>query len=479
MALLNHAKKELSAKIVYYGPGLSGKTTNLEWIHRKLAPDKRGKLISLETKTDRTLFFDFLPVQIGEISGFRTRFNVYTVPGQIFYNETRRMVLKGVDGIVFVADSQKEMANENLENLKNLAENLRSIGKELSRIPLVIQFNKRDLPNILTVEEMNRLLNAPGLPFFEAVAVKGEGVLTTLTRITRVVADHLKQTLFAGSGASAPAGRPQPAPPPETRSEPPPAFTDSPSRQPDPSTPAFLSSQPQAAVRAEAPEPQVFSQDKPVSPSFENTIPNEVKAPLPGPAAAPATPPAAQPLQAEDIPSLGDLGDTPDLAPQSEPMPTLASVEPSPPVSIEPSIPVSVEPSIPVSVEPSAAASVEPSPPVEVSAPSEAAVAMEGAAQPTDRVIPIDRGLTRPAPEPTSPEAPAGTSWVDPSMVSVTAEQISPPPTQKGVALRFGEPERESGNEVRIPFALRLEATNEIVSFRMTIRVEQEPEEEA
>ncbi len=192
MALLNHAKKELSAKIVYYGPGLSGKTTNLEWIHRKLAPDKRGKLISLETKTDRTLFFDFLPVQIGEISGFRTRFNVYTVPGQIFYNETRRMVLKGVDGIVFVADSQKEMANENLENLKNLAENLRSIGKELSKVPLVIQFNKRDLANILSVEEMNRLLNAPGLPFFEAVAVKGEGVLTTLTRITRVVADHLQ-----------------------------------------------------------------------------------------------------------------------------------------------------------------------------------------------------------------------------------------------------------------------------------------------
>jgi signal recognition particle receptor subunit beta len=122
------------------------------------------------------------------------------------------MVLKGVDGIVFVADSQKEMANENLENLKNLAENLRSIGKELSKIPLVIQFNKRDLPNILSVEEMNRLLNAPGLPFFEAVAVKGEGVLTTLTRITRVVADHLQQTLFAGSGAATQTARPQSAP---------------------------------------------------------------------------------------------------------------------------------------------------------------------------------------------------------------------------------------------------------------------------
>lgn len=196
MALLNHAKNELSAKIVYYGPGLSGKTTNLEWIHKKLEPDKRGKLISLETKTDRTLFFDFLPVQIGEIMGYRLRFNVYTVPGQIFYNETRRMVLKGVDGVVFVADSQKEMANENLENLKNLAENLKAIGKSLAEVPLAFQYNKRDLPNVLSVQELNRLLNPRALPFFEAVAIRGEGVVTTLTRITRMVADHLKQNLF-------------------------------------------------------------------------------------------------------------------------------------------------------------------------------------------------------------------------------------------------------------------------------------------
>lgn len=196
MALLNHAKNELSAKIVYYGPGLSGKTTNLEWIHKKLEPEKRGKLISLETKTDRTLFFDFLPVQIGEIMGYRLRFNVYTVPGQIFYNETRRMVLKGVDGVVFVADSQKEMANENLENLKNLSENLKAIGKSLAEVPLVFQYNKRDLPNVLSVQELNRLLNPRGLPFFEAVAIRGEGIVTTLTRITRMVADHLKQNLF-------------------------------------------------------------------------------------------------------------------------------------------------------------------------------------------------------------------------------------------------------------------------------------------
>ena len=214
MALLNHAKKELSAKIVYYGPGLSGKTTNLEWVHRKWEPDKRGKLISLETKTDRTLFFDFLPVQIGEIGGYRTRFNVYTVPGQIFYNETRRMVLKGVDGIVFVADSQQEMASENVENLKNLAENLRSIGKDIKQIPMVIQYNKRDLPNTLTVDELNRLLNREGLPFFEAIAVQGEGVLTTLARVTRMVADNLKTGLFASVREEVRAPEPAPAPNP-------------------------------------------------------------------------------------------------------------------------------------------------------------------------------------------------------------------------------------------------------------------------
>ncbi len=443
MALLNHSKKELSAKIVYYGPGLSGKTPNLESIHRKLAPDKRGKLISLETKTDRTLFFDFLPVQIGEISGFRTRFNVYTVPGQIFYNETRRMVLKGVDGIVFVADSQKEMANENLENLKNLAENLRSIGKELSKVPLVIQFNKRDLANILSVEEMNRLLNAPGLPFFEAVAVKGEGVLTTLTRITRVVADHLKQTLFATPGTDAPAGRPDPVPSPGTRNEPPRAFSDSPIRPSESDTPAFLSKQPQAAPPSGIPEPHVFSQDKDVTPSFgepfgENNIPN-----APRPSLASVGAPAAQPLPAHDIPSLGDFGEPPEAKPNLDTIPTLASVETTPTREVGP--------------------------------PKETVVPMDRVV-PLERPIPAERASDQPAPAPASPEAPTGSYWVDPSLVSVSAEKVSAPESQQGVALRFGEPERESGNQVRIPVALRLEATNELISFQMVIRVEQEPD---
>jgi len=442
MALLNHAKKELSAKIVYYGPGLSGKTTNLEWIHRKLAPDKRGKLISLETKTDRTLFFDFLPVQIGEISGFRTRFNVYTVPGQIFYNETRRMVLKGVDGIVFVADSQKEMANENLENLKNLAENLRSIGKELSKVPLVLQFNKRDLANILSLEELNRLLNAPGLPFFEAVAVKGEGVLTTLTRITRVVADHLKQTLFATSGAEGPSDPQDPVPPPGTRNEPSRAFSDSPIRSFESDTPAFLSNQPQAAPPSGIEEPQVSSQAKGVTHSFGESFGETSSPKLPQPGLASVGAQAAQPLPSDNIPSLEDLGNPPEAKSDLGSIPSLASLETTPTR--------------------------------EVATPQETVVPLERAV-PRDRVVPLERPT--PSETASAPQSPTGSYWVDPSLVSVAAEKVSAPESPRGVALRFGEPERESGNQVRIPVALRLEATNELVSFQMVIRVEQEPDE--
>jgi signal recognition particle receptor subunit beta len=430
MALLNHAKKELSAKIVYYGPGLSGKTTNLEWIHRKLAPDKRGKLISLETKTDRTLFFDFLPVQIGEISGFRTRFNVYTVPGQIFYNETRRMVLKGVDGIVFVADSQKEMANENLENLKNLAENLRSIGKELSKIPLVIQFNKRDLPNILSVDEMNRLLNAPGLPFFEAVAVKGEGVLTTLTRITRVVADHLKQTLFASPKGESSAAPPYPAPTREAPAEPSQSFTDSMGQPSEPSTPAFLNKQPGVERAAPASEPQVVSQEQEITHSNISTFEKKKEPVTPMPSLASVGAHPGQSIAAEEIPSLGDLGDGPETPPLQPPIPILTPENAAAPSQ-----------------------RVSPAPPREVAVPE----------------VP---------PKPDAAEASGKAYWVDPSVVTVSAQaaaqEVSAPEGQKGVALRFGDPERDTGNQVRLPVALRLEGSNEIISFQMVIRIDQE-----
>lgn len=194
MALINYANKEINAKIVYYGPGLSGKTTNIQYIFQRLKPEHRGKLITLPTQTDRTLFFDFLPVEIPDVKGFTTRFHLYTVPGQVFYNATRKMVLKGVDGVVFVADSQKEKLTDNIDSLKNLEENLNEYGKSVKTIPFVFQFNKRDLSEINTPAELNRRLNELGYPSVEAIATTGKGVMETLSVISRMVLRHLKDS---------------------------------------------------------------------------------------------------------------------------------------------------------------------------------------------------------------------------------------------------------------------------------------------
>ncbi|MBI5419325.1 MAG: GTPase domain-containing protein [Deltaproteobacteria bacterium] len=203
MALFNYATRELSAKIVYYGPGLSGKTTNIEMVHHLLRPEQKGRLISLPTETDRTLFFDFLPVELGQIKGFKVRFHLYTVPGQVFYNATRRLVLQGVDGVVFVADSQAEMAQSNLESLKNLTDNLSSYGKKLEELPFVMQYNKRDLKHISSVEEMNARLNFLNVPVFEGIAKDGVGVSDTLVAISRMVFSHLRKTLLMPGEAAA------------------------------------------------------------------------------------------------------------------------------------------------------------------------------------------------------------------------------------------------------------------------------------
>lgn len=199
MALFNYAAREISAKIVYYGPGLSGKTTNIESIYSMLQSDQRGKLISLPTETDRTLFFDFLPVELGKIKGFTVRFHLYTVPGQVFYNQTRKLVLQGVDGVVFVADSQVNMLDSDLESLSNLEENLASYGKKLEDLPFVIQYNKRDLKNIMSPEQMNSELNKNNVPVFSAIAITGEGVKETLMEIAKLVFNHLRKTLLLES----------------------------------------------------------------------------------------------------------------------------------------------------------------------------------------------------------------------------------------------------------------------------------------
>jgi len=212
MVFFNWATMQMAAKIVYYGPGLCGKTTNLSYIYAKTAPGSRGEMVSLETETDRTLFFDLLPLEVGKVGGFRTRLQLYTVPGQVFYNTTRKLVLKGVDGMVFVADSQRPMAEANVESLRNLEENLLELGLSIENIPLVMQYNKRDLRSILTVEELNARLNPESrFDWFESVAVDGTGVFETLKAITKQTLRTLRRRMATQEGAAAPAPAPVPA----------------------------------------------------------------------------------------------------------------------------------------------------------------------------------------------------------------------------------------------------------------------------
>lgn len=191
MSLINYASREINCKIVYYGPGLGGKTTNLQYVYNKMAPDTRGKLISLATEMDRTLFFDFLPLELGRVRGFQTRFHLYTVPGQVYYNASRKLILKGVDGIVFIADSQVERFNANIESMHNMYENLAEQGIKEGEKPLVVQYNKRDLPNVTPVEELERALNPLKVPSFEAIAIKGLGVFDTLKSVSKLVLREL------------------------------------------------------------------------------------------------------------------------------------------------------------------------------------------------------------------------------------------------------------------------------------------------
>jgi len=193
LSFINYSSREINCKIVYYGPGLCGKTTNLQYIYNKTNPDLKGKMISLATETERTLFFDFLPLALGQIRGFKTRFHLYTVPGQVFYDASRKLILKGVDGVVFVADSQVERMEANIESLENLKINLAEQGAELTNTPYVVQYNKRDLPNAAPLEEMQRLLNPGGVPDFEACATNGKGVFETLKAVARSVLRDLKQ----------------------------------------------------------------------------------------------------------------------------------------------------------------------------------------------------------------------------------------------------------------------------------------------
>ncbi len=193
MSFINYAAREINVKIVYYGPGLCGKTTNLQYIYERSNPQQKGKLISLATETDRTLFFDFLPLDLGSVRGFKTRFHLYTVPGQVFYDASRKLILKGVDGIIFVADSQEVREDANLESLHNLEINLKENGFDLKTIPYALQLNKRDLPTAMPVDHMYRQLNFKGEPTFEAIATQGMGVFETLKAVAKQVLYELRR----------------------------------------------------------------------------------------------------------------------------------------------------------------------------------------------------------------------------------------------------------------------------------------------
>lgn len=193
MSFINYSAREINCKIVYYGPGLCGKTTNLQHIYKKVDPAAKGKLISLATETERTLFFDFMPLHLGEIRGFKVRLHLYTVPGQVFYDASRKLILKGADGIVFVADSQLERMESNIESLQNLEQNLGEQGLSLEKLPFVLQYNKRDLPNVVSMEDLQRALNGRNVPWYEATATTGVGVFETLKAIAKLVLQELKK----------------------------------------------------------------------------------------------------------------------------------------------------------------------------------------------------------------------------------------------------------------------------------------------
>jgi len=385
MVQINFAQKQINAKIVYYGPGMSGKTTNLEVIHQRAPQGNRGELTSISTEGDRTLFFDFMPLDLGTVAGMRTCFQIYTVPGQVYYNSTRKLVLQGVDGVIFVADSSPNMMEENLESLRNLEENLREYGRSLAEMPLVIQYNKRDMPGALSIEELEEQLNSLGAPAFEAIANTGQGVFPTLKAVAASVLDSLHRQ--PGGGEAPRASEPEEASvPPSTPSAP---ARPEPVAQPSTSGESSLPPAPErktismsqtgfhqaASVPLEQAAPATASEPLQTAASAERPAPAEEPGGLRMAGAAPGPAPAA-PVAASPQPQT-----------QQQPEPTTAGLQLQKPQLAE---------SAPAAVAPVAAPKAP--------APAEASPAglmagAEAAAQPRARRVPTSRSFpTTPPP---------------------------------------------------------------------------------
>jgi len=396
MVQINFAQKQVNAKIVFYGPGMSGKTTNLEIIHQRAPTPNKGELTSISTDGDRTLFFDFMPLDLGTVAGMRTCFQIYTVPGQVYYNSTRKLVLQGVDGVVFVADSSAAMVEENLESMKNLEQNLAEYGKSLASLPIVIQYNKRDLPDALSIEELNALLNPHGFPFFEAIAANGQGVFPTL----KGLAAKVLESIHGGSRQAS--SQPAPAVPAPTPSAMQPA--------------AQQAAQPAAALSQTGFRPRAMPTAATTSMSTASMPTASMPTAEPQPALAQAGMPAALP----PMPSLS-VPAPQTVAAQTQHAPSAAAPAPTAPAlptmsAPAPAVTVSVATAAPVAARPAAAAG-----PLSMLKPDAAATAVRAPApQKIARAQPAPAPAPAPAHKapvharPAAPAAPAAASLQKP-----------------------------------------------------------------
>jgi signal recognition particle receptor subunit beta len=435
MVFFNWATMQMAAKIVYYGPGLCGKTSNLSFIYAKTAPNSRGEMVSLETESDRTLFFDLLPIEVGNIGGFKTRLQLYTVPGQVFYNTTRKLVLKGVDGLVFVADSQRPMREANIESLQSLRDNLEELGLDMADLPLVLQFNKRDLKNILAEEELNADLNPDGdYSWFGASAINGDGVFETLKEITKLTLKKLRRKMAA---------------PHQSTAETPPTTFKS---RPEPSTPKVDPVRPDAGPAKPSPSISAASliraaeegvDDVPSSPDPSPHTPAEVPVPAEPPAPVEASAPST-PLEADQ--------------PETEPAPTPDDVFDADPAAVAPPVTPPAEahqPSAPAApAEPRAEELPAPAPEPQPSQPQQPAVA-EAPTPPAPEPVPEPAAAAETPAASTSAGAPAE---VEPQ---TAADSPSDPDTAND-AVEFARDADDRAKPVQPPPMKRVQVSNQM-----------------